>query len=202
MRIWKAKDTSIGVCYHCKDQVTTRFEYQTVRLEKTGVNVPSVLVGVCQLCGSVVTIPQQSAPKLQAARERLLRPVESRIPLELEDAIGMIALEFDARPEPFKGALARYYLDRICREPRLAERVAEAATSPLASGSPGGRLTFRCEATLREEALGKAMATGIKDWASLMRGVLVVAVDDALQGKASKRVHSDLHALALGAVAG
>lgn len=202
MRIWKAHDTSVGICHKCEDQVDTCFEYQTVRLEKPRVDVPSVLVGVCQQCGSVVTIPQQSAPKLRSARERSLRSVESRIPLELEDAIGLIALEFDARPEPFKGALARYYLDRLCREPELVERVAKASRSPLATGSPGGRFTFRCESDLREAALHRAFAGGIKNWATLVRGLLVLATDEVLRGQISKRVHSDLHVLALGAVAG
>ena len=67
MWIWKAEDTSVGVCYQCQDQVTTRFEYRTIRLEQTGVEVLSVLVGVYQQCGTVVTIPQQSADQLQEA---------------------------------------------------------------------------------------------------------------------------------------
>lgn len=202
MQIWKAGDTSVGMCEACGDQVRTRFEYQTVRLEQTKVEVPGVLVGVCQVCGTVATIPQQSAPKLRAARERKLRSVEARIPLELEDAIGMIAVNFAARAEPFKGALARYYLDRVCHEPTLLARAVAASQSRLATGSAGGRFTFRCEQALRQEALRVASRAGITTWATLVRGLLVVATEDALHEPVPKRLHADLHALALAAVAG
>jgi len=60
MRALKQGDRGQAICPACRARVTTTYEYRTVRLERTGVDVENVLVGVCDLCGEIVSIPAES----------------------------------------------------------------------------------------------------------------------------------------------
>jgi len=63
-------DTTPDVCFHCEAEVTATFALRTMRLEQTGVDVDDVLVAVCPTCDRITSVPAQSEPRLQEARER------------------------------------------------------------------------------------------------------------------------------------
>lgn len=64
---WKVGDVVASTCPHCRASVQSRFEYRTVRMARTRLRVPHVLVDVCSLCGGVIAIPAQSIPQLREA---------------------------------------------------------------------------------------------------------------------------------------
>ncbi|HWG51907.1 MAG TPA: hypothetical protein VN677_01270 [Gemmatimonadaceae bacterium] len=47
--------------------VRTRFEYRTVRLARSRLCVPDLLVDVCTRCDHMISIPPQSVPQLREA---------------------------------------------------------------------------------------------------------------------------------------
>ncbi len=57
---WHEGDTSSGNCYSCRKPVTTRYESRAIRLNRSRVTFPNVLVGVCTECNSMVDVPKQS----------------------------------------------------------------------------------------------------------------------------------------------
>jgi hypothetical protein len=69
MQVWKEKDRSEGMCSTCTRRVETVFKLRDYRLMESGIEVPKLLVAVCQSCGGIVAIPAQSTPKLKEARE-------------------------------------------------------------------------------------------------------------------------------------
>ena len=174
------------------------YAYRAVFLEKTQVSVPNVLAGICLTCDNTVSVPAQSMPRLKAARERVIKEQNTRISLELEDRLNVMAFELDAKPEPFKGALCRYALARVVRDKKFARLVARLADSNEATGTAGARLKFRAEAALPESALSVASDLGVTDLSALLRGA-ILAVDALLTAPASREamVH-DLRLLALG----
>jgi hypothetical protein len=162
------------------------YRYRAVYLEKTKVSVPNVLVGVCLTCDESIVLPAQSTPRIKEARERVLREQNARIPLELEDRLNMLAHSLAVRPEPFKGALCRYVLDRVARDERFAERVWALAVSAEAKGTPGGRVKFRADAGLPKAAKAVAAAAGVSDLSSILRGGILAV--DGMRSAARERV--------------
>jgi hypothetical protein len=150
-----------------------------VRLDRPPVEVPGVLVAVCTVCGETVAIPAQSLPRLQEARRSDAVRFEIRIPLELDDALRLIASKYAARPEVFEGSLIRYYLAKVGEDETTARRIKEMAASPLASGRNTGRLSLRLEKPSWETAWKMARKVGIKNKSEAIRGVIVAAAVDS-----------------------
>jgi hypothetical protein len=197
-RLLRAGDDARAICRHCKAMRDIVYRYRAVYLEKTKVSVPNVLVGVCLTCDESIVLPAQSTPRIKEARERVVREQNARIPLELEDRLNMMAYSLDIRPEPFKGALCRYVLDRVVRDERFAERVWALAVSAEAKGTPGGRVKFRADAGLPKAAKAVATAAGILDLSSILRGGILAV--DGMRSAARERVamEHDLRVLAAG----
>jgi len=63
MYIYKEGDKSKGPCESCGRLVATTFRYAP--LEYNGSVIPDVLQDFCDLCGSPVSVPQQSAYKIR-----------------------------------------------------------------------------------------------------------------------------------------
>ena len=176
----------------------TEYQYRPLRLEKTKVTVPQVLVGVCLTCDSTVSVPAQSMPRLKEARQRVMKEQNARISLELEDRLNMMAAELDARPEPFKGALCRYVLTRVVSDKPFARLVFKHARSADAKGTTGARVKFRAEAVLAEHAMVIADDAGIGDLSTILRGG-ILAVDVLLTTpKQREAITRDLRLLAVG----
>jgi hypothetical protein len=179
MKLWKEGDRSRAVCARCKRLVGTRFERRTVKLERPAVAVPDVLVAVCTSCGETAAIPAQSSPRLQAARQREAIRFEVRIPLELDDALRLIARQFAARHEAFEGSLIRYYLSKVGKDKETARRVKELAGSPLAAGPNTGRISLRIGKATWDAAWSMAREVGIKSKSEVIRGVIIAAALDS-----------------------
>lgn len=64
---WNPGDYASNDCQHCMKLVRTRFELRTVRMARSRLCVPNVLVDVCTECGHMVSIPPQSVPQLREA---------------------------------------------------------------------------------------------------------------------------------------
>lgn len=65
--MWSAGDIVACNCPNCRQVVQSRFELRNVRMPRSRLSVPNVLVDVCNLCDSVIGIPSQSIPQLREA---------------------------------------------------------------------------------------------------------------------------------------
>ena len=188
MHLWKEGDRSEAMCGACEKRVGTRFEVRTVRLEESGTDVPDVLVAACDACGAVAAIPAQSSPKLKEARERRkAEQLETRIPPHLDDVVHLLSDHFAAAVATFRPALLRFYLREVAADEAFAHRVKALAASDLASGRARARLSLRVPAELLRDVRRRAREVGIASDADLVRGILVAALEDVLEGKAPER---------------
>ena len=198
IRFLKAGDRSRAICPQCKAMVDTEYRYQSVFLEKTKATVPNVLVGVCLQCDSAVSVPAQSMPRLEEARQRVMKEQNARISLELEDRLNMMASAIAVRPEPFKGAVCRYALARVATDKSFARLACQCARGDAVKGTPGARVKFRAQASLAADAMAVAHTEGIDDLSTLLRGALL-AVDGLLATPATAQaMQHDLRLLAVG----
>lgn len=185
----KEGDTGQFVCPNCKDWVDTRALVRTYHMQERGIDVPGVLLNICERCDRVATIPAQSSLRMLEARVPLKEEqLEARIPTHLEDVIYMIAWDFAAPVQAFRPAVLRFYLAELLRDPALAERVRLLAASDLADAPARARVSLRMPAELLEDARAVARAAGIAKDSDLVRGLLLAAKEDVLDGRHPERI--------------
>lgn len=180
-----------------RGQVEVVYRYRPVTLEETGVTVDDVLVGVDPETDEILTIPAQSTPKLKAAREGRKDAVLSvRMPRELEDVLNLIAEHFGTEPGQFAPAVIRYYLARAAADPATARRLGRLSRMPLATGDRRRNLRLRLRPALHAR-LGHLAESGEEvTMSDLVRGAIVAAKQDILEGRSSRRA-SELGAVAI-----
>lgn len=199
MRVLKEGDTGRAICYTCERSVPIHYEYRTVRLEKTNVDVPNVLVGVCDGCDGTVTIPAQSTPRLKEVRAAKEEVLQAHLPRHLDDVLRLIAHRLEAPEETFAPAMLRFYLREVATRPRFAGRVARLAVSELARGGGTTRRSLRLSRDLLEAAWQGARAAGIRTKTDLVRGVVVAAKEDVLESSSASARRRAVEGIAAGA---
>lgn len=188
MHLWKEGDQSEAICPQCEKRVATHFEVRPLLLEESGTEVPDVLVAVCEECGTTAAVPAQSAPRLKEARDRRkAEALEAKIPSHLDDVIHLLADHFAAAVAAFRPALLRFYLREVESDTELAERVKALAASELAQGRARARISLRAPEELLRSVRERARTVGIASDADLIRGILLAAREDVLEGYAPER---------------
>ena len=180
-----------------RGRVEVVYEYRPVKLEETGVTVKNVLVGVDVETREILTIPAQSTPKLKAAREARKEKVMSvRVPIELEDVLNLVAEHFQTEPDQFAPALIRYYLAAAANSESLARRLGTLSKSELARGQLRRNLRLRVRRELHDSVGQLASSSEGVNRSDLVRGAILAAKQDVLEGRAKKR-RKALEAVAL-----
>lgn len=67
MRVWIEGEKSRAACHECKEVVSTTMRRRDVAVAGTPMTVPNLMAGVCDRCGSVVSITPQSTPDIRRA---------------------------------------------------------------------------------------------------------------------------------------
>ncbi len=168
--------------------VPITYRYRSVRLEETGVDVPNVLVGVDDESDEILVIPNQSTPRLKAARHQVKEEtIQVKIPHELDDVLVLIADAFNAPAKKFTPALMRYYLFEATESLRLCNRLVRLSERRLASGKTGARLSFRSSSELEQRIRAAAEQCAGGNVSALARGAILAAKEDLVDGKSRPR---------------
>jgi hypothetical protein len=185
----KEGDRVRGSCEHCRGGVDAHLVVRTYPMPQSGIDVPGVLVYVCDWCGNIVATPAQSAARLYEARQaRKEEQLEARIPTHLEDIIYLLAREFFTSVQAFRPAVLRFYLGELLNDASLAGRVRELAASDLADAPARARVSLRVPAELLAAVREQARAAGIAKDSDLIRGLLLAAKEDVLDGRHEERI--------------
>jgi hypothetical protein len=169
--------------------VDTTLRVRTYQIKESGIDVPGVLVSVCDQCDAIIAIPAQSSVRLRDARVgRKDETLEARIPTHLEDVIHLIADRYEAPVQTFRPGLLRFYLREVARDAEFAARVRELANSELAQAPARARISLRAPEGLLVEAREQARRAGIRTDAEMLRGILLAAKEDVLDRGDRKRM--------------
>jgi len=188
MHLWKEGDRSEAICRACERRVPTHFEVRRYTLRESEIEVPDVLVAVCDECDRTVAVPAQSTPKLREARERRkAESLETKIPSHLDDVIHLLAERFATAVGAFRPDLLRFYLGEVVSDSGFVRRVKELAESELAGGRARARISLRAPEELLGAARARARSAGITTDADLVRGIIIAAKEDVLEGGAPER---------------
>ncbi|HSG07356.1 MAG TPA: hypothetical protein VLA36_03295 [Longimicrobiales bacterium] len=168
-------------------RVPVVFRYRTLTLD-SGARIASVLVGVHEESDEVLVIPAQSAARIKEVRGTSKEEIlEARVPRELEDVLAMVAEHYHVTTRRFSPALIRFYLQSATEQPPLARRLSRLARHPLAQGRLAGRIKVRCESRLTVGLERLAGVLGDASQSDLVRGAIMAAKEDVLDGRASRR---------------
>lgn len=170
-----------------KGRVDVVYTYRPVRLEETGVTVQDVLVGVDVDSDEVLSIPAQSVPKLKAARERKDTVMSIRMPNELDDVLRLVADYYDRDSEIFSPMVVRYYINAAFESPAFVRRLGKLCRNRLAMGKREKSLRLRVRRDVHERLQALAIAVEGVNKSDLIRGAIVAAKEDVLEGRARKR---------------
>ena len=163
------------------------YRYRDLTLD-SGVTVPSVLVGVHEGTDEILIIPSQSTARIKEEREDGKEEVlEARVPRELEDVLALLADHFRVSTRKFAPALIRFYLHVATEQPALARRLARLSQESLAQGRLAGRIKVRCESRLIAQLDRVVAELGQVSQSDLVRGVIMAAKEDVLDGRAKNR---------------
>lgn len=146
MKIYKVGDKSKAVCSFCKEMVSTTFKVKSVPLSGSKGKVRDILAGVCDRCDRVVSIPQQSVPRIKETLGRKKRAVEVRLPQHLSDVLFFACHQTGiSGSDDQTGQLIRYYIHRIKNSSSLDKRLQRHLASELAEGSASSRLSLKLD---------------------------------------------------------
>ena len=110
-----------------------------------------------------------------------------RMPRELDDVLHLVADRYRVAPRQFAPAVIRYYLTLARVDAGIARRLSTLSRSRLATGRCRKDLRLRMPsellAWLRDVAVAAEGATG----SAMVRGAIVAAKEDVLDGRARER---------------
>lgn len=92
---YRSGDKSRAICSQCGKVVATTFQYRTVPFDDGKGSAPNILVGVCDDCDGVVSIPAQSTVAIRQARETATIPLEVSLPAREVELLDFAAFRID-----------------------------------------------------------------------------------------------------------
>lgn len=179
MEIYKVGDKSKALCSFCKAVMGTTFQVRTVPHSHGKGKVEGVLAGVCDECDRVVSIPQQSVPRIKEQISTKRHSIEIRIPQHLCDVLKLACHQIGATPSSdFQAILIKYYIRRVLDE-KLAKKIRKLLESDLSSGKSDSRISLKIDDAMYE-TLSHALERSKLSQSELVRGIAVLVKYEVL----------------------
>jgi hypothetical protein len=117
MKLFRDGDCSRAFCSHCAKVVKTVFVRRDVPFSDGNGTAKNILVGACEVCDAVVSIPAQSTPAIAEARRCGMVSLEASLPAIYVDVLDLAAhrISPDAMSE-FRKPLLSYFLHRFAHK--------------------------------------------------------------------------------------
>jgi hypothetical protein len=107
-------------------RVLTTFKYRDVPFSDGSGIAKRILVGVCDQCGKVVSIPPQSTPSIKAARKPEQMSIEAVLPAVYLDALACYRIN-PSFAQDFRKPLVMYYVYKSAHDKSLRQRLVKVA---------------------------------------------------------------------------
>ena len=188
MKIYTEGEKSKGLCQSCKKLVQTTFKVTSVPLSSGKGRVDDILAATCDHCGHVVSIPQQSAPRIREVLTTKKRSIEVRLPMHLLDILILAGDHFDmGSPEQLKDSLVRYYIALADGDKEMSKNLKKLAESDFAKGS-GHRLSLKVNEAIYDSFIHLMKQTKLNK-TQVLKGLILQINEDVLQNPLKKRIN-------------
>ena len=184
MRILNEGDRSKAYCQKCATINAITYVYRDFTLD-SGKKVINVLQGVCLKCGTALSIPAQSTPKIQEAIRQKSFPFEIRVPPVLEDVLYNIGSASHLEKTIALKCLIQFYSNKIVHESdrKIGNFIVEIKNNyPIWFGTKRSRLSMKISVAIADkiEFLTEKLALNRSE---LVVGILVKAKVDLVEKK-------------------
>ena len=187
MKIFKLGEKSKGVCSECKKLVSTTFKICSVPLSSGKGHVDDIVAATCDRCDHVVSIPQQSAPRIKETLNNKKYSIEVRLPRHLLDILLLASDKFDfGNPEILKDVLIRYYIVQTKSDKELLKSINKLSQSEFAKGT-GYRLSLKVSEAINERFEAIMKATSLNK-TQVIKGLILQINEDILQHPFKKKM--------------
>ena len=118
MKLLFKGDKGRAMCPECGLSSTT-YLYKDVPISESNNLVKDILVGVCDQCEQVVTIPAQSTPAIKEVRERTSRSIEAVLPAPYLEVLDLAAYTLTPRAsKDMRKYLVCFYAKDLIENPQ------------------------------------------------------------------------------------
>ena len=183
MKLYKMGEKSKAICQFCNQMTATTFKERDVPLSSGKGMVPNVLAAICDTCDRVVSIPQQSVPRIQEVLHYSRHPIEARIPRHLLDALMMscYGLGYGVN-ESKQTILFRYYLQKVCQTKGSHARFTALLETEEAKGKSNARFSIKLSDELYGHFLKLEKETKLNK-SEVVKGVIIQMKKELLDEK-------------------
>lgn len=118
MKLLLEGDHGKALCEHCQQVVSTTYVRRNVPFSDGQGEAKDILVGVCDVCETILAIPAQSTPAIKEARKQQLTSIEARLPAIYLDVLdsAMFSVTQDAGVQMRKLFFSYYFRELVQTE--------------------------------------------------------------------------------------
>jgi hypothetical protein len=163
----------------------------------SGKPVRGVLAGVCDTCGKVISVPQQSVPRIREQLTAARKPLEARLPVHVVDLFYSSCSELGGsdRWQDWEIPMLRYYVNWLAHSKDKKSIVERWLGSPVAKGRANDRISAKVDVRFYD-AIKKLSGEVEVKTSDLLKAVILQMADDVQSGKKNKRVRELEEAIA------
>ncbi|MDX2143573.1 MAG: hypothetical protein SFV19_09470 [Rhodospirillaceae bacterium] len=149
MKLFRPGDKSRAVC-DVDGIVSTTFEYRDVPFADGKGQAKDILVGACDKCRRVLSIPPQSTPAIKAAREKADISIEASLPAVYAEALDLACYRIaPGSSRAFRKPLLMYYVHTCLVDKKASARVTKIVRRPDRFFTEGERVGMNKRLSLK-----------------------------------------------------
>jgi len=186
MKILKEGDTKKVACETCGSFQNATFRLMDVPFSDGCGLVKNVLVGVCDVCGSVAVVPHQSTPLIKKQLDKQRKGLEGRVPSHLVDILNLASDQLGAATD-FVPSLIKFYIHALSTNEISPADLPGLLMSDLAKGRSTKRISVKGRYISDEAERVKASAH-IGSTTELLKSVVLKINEDILVQKRPERI--------------
>lgn len=186
MKILKEGDTKKVACETCRSFQNATFRLRDVPFSDGSGLVKNVLVGVCDVCGSVAVVPHQSTPLIKKQLDKQRKGVEGRVPSHLIDILNLASDQLGAATD-FVPSLIKFYIHALSKNEISSSDLPGLLMSELARGRATKRISLKGRYIVEETEIVKASAH-INSTTELLKSVVLKINEEILIQKRPERI--------------
>ena len=142
MKILKVGDATKAACNTCESFRAITFKLRNTAFSDGSGVVKNVLVGVCDVCDSVVVLPHQSTPAVKKQLEKQRKSLECRLPAHMIDILNLASDKLGGGTE-LVPSIIKYYIHALSHNEISSTNISRYLNSDLAKGVAHKRISLK-----------------------------------------------------------
>jgi len=190
MKFVKEGEKGKAICNSCGLTDIT-YLLRDVDFNDNSGTVKDILVGVCDKCHAIISIPAQSTAKIKKEYDKTRKSLEVRLPAHYLDILAFASQKIDkSLDESFYKALIIFYIHQLKEEKHSKEYFEHLLNSELAKAKSSKRLSFKLSERNQKEFNEIIFSNGIKNISELIKIVILKINDDIIRLNKKKEINT------------